>query len=44
MAVKEAARMSGDPRWISAWCDLSLHAVVAILLNLEARGELEPPA
>ena len=38
--VKEAARMSGDPRWIAAWCELSLHAVVAILLNLEGRGEL----
>lgn len=38
--VKEAARMSNDPRWIAAWCEISTHAVVAILLNLDARNEL----
>lgn len=38
--VRDAARMSNDPRWIAAWCDLSPHAVVAILLNLDSRNEL----
>lgn len=38
--VKEAARMSNDPRWIAAWCELSTQVVVAILLNLESRNEL----
>lgn len=38
--VKDAARMSNDPRWIAAWCDISPHVVVAVLLNLDSRGEL----
>ena len=38
--VKEAARMSNDPRWIAAWVEVSVQVVVAILLNLEARGQL----
>lgn len=38
--VKEAARMSNRPRWIADWCELSEQVVVAILMNLKARGEL----
>jgi hypothetical protein len=38
--VKEAARISNRPRWIADWCELSEQVVVAILMNLEARGEL----
>ena len=30
----------GPRRVIAAWCDLSAAVVVAILMNLEARGEL----
>lgn len=39
--VKDASRISNDPRVIAAWCELSLQVVVAILENLQARGELE---
>lgn len=38
--VKDAARISNDTRWIAAWCELSPNAVVAIIENLKARGEL----
>ena len=38
--VKEAARLSNRPRWIADWCELSEQVVVAILMNLKARGEL----
>lgn len=39
-AVKEACRIGNDPRVIAAWCELPLQIVVAILAQLEARGEL----
>ena len=38
--VKDAARISNEPRWIAAWCELSVNVVVAILMNLGARNEL----
>lgn len=38
--VKDAARMSNNPRWIADWCEMSVQVVVAILLNLKERGEL----
>lgn len=40
VSVKDACRISGNERVIAAWCELPLQAVVAILLNLEAQGEL----
>ncbi len=38
--IKEAARMSNDPRWIAAWCEMSVQVVVAILGMLRERGEI----
>ncbi len=38
--VREACRMSPDPRWIAAWCELRVEVVMAALLNLRERGEL----
>ncbi len=38
--VRDAARLSNRPRWIADWCELSEQVVVAILMNLKARGEL----
>ena len=40
-AVKEATRVSGDPRVIAAWVspEIRVEAVVAIVLNLKERGE-----
>lgn len=32
--VKDARRISGDPRWIAAYCHIDLQEVVAILANL----------
>ena len=40
--VKEATKLSNRPRWIADWCELSEQVVVAIILNLRARGELSP--
>lgn len=39
-AVKDAARMFNQPDLIAGWLELDLQVVVAILMNLEARGEL----
>ncbi len=39
-AVRDAARMFNQPDLIAGWCELDLQVVVAILMNLEARGEL----
>lgn len=39
-AVRDATRMSNETRWIADWCELPIQAVIAILLVLEARGEL----
>ncbi len=33
-AVKDARRISGDPRWIAAYCDIDFQEVVAVLANL----------
>jgi hypothetical protein len=41
-AVKDACRIANDPRIIAAWCELPLQVVVAILAQLEARGDLTP--
>lgn len=45
-AVKDAARMFNQPDLIRGWLEeewgLDLQIVVAILMNLEARGELPP--
>ncbi len=38
--VKEACRIANHPRVIADWCELSLSAVVAIVENLKARGEI----
>lgn len=38
--VRDACRISADPRWISAYCEVSPQVVVAIMLNLEARDDL----
>lgn len=42
--VKEACRISNDPRWIAAYCEMSPQLVIAILLNLDARDELPEDA
>lgn len=38
--VKDACRIANHPRVIADWCELSLAAVVAIIDNLKARGEI----
>lgn len=38
--VRDAARISNDPRWIAAWCEISPQVVVAILLNLDSHNQL----
>lgn len=38
--VRDACRIANHPRVIAAWCDLSVAVVMAILMNLAARGEL----
>ena len=35
--VKDARRISGDPRWIAAYCDIDYQEVVAVLANLNQR-------
>jgi hypothetical protein len=39
-AVRDAARISNDTRWIAAWCEIRPEAVQAILANLKERGEI----
>jgi hypothetical protein len=42
--VKDACRIANHPRVIADWCELSLAAVVAIIENLQARGEIPEDA
>lgn len=42
--VRDACRISNDPRWIAAYCEMSPQLVIAILLNLDARDELPEEA
>lgn len=38
--IRDAATITNETRWIANWCELSENVVVAVLLILEARGEL----
>lgn len=41
-AVRDARRISGDPRWIAAYCHLDFQEVYAIMQNLNQRERSRP--